>query len=336
MPELQEALATDCVAAWSPGISDTGYQLERAVVAGRPSGAAEGAGRALDDWLRSGRKYLSLYDPADVAPAQRNVVIELPSQTALDAGLVRRVATERFKVPRQAIDEMVAAYSRMGPAYVRISAQHHLQLRVLVTDGRALLAWVGALQPESFSARQRFVFRRIVPALQRRLKLEAQLRTVPLLEAALDAALDRLPSEAFVIDAKGRVHVANAAGQASLARSRATVRERLQHALASQSDTAFELVELAASGLPKHYLAIKRAQGSARTSALAAVARSRFGLTKRETDVLQQVLGGCTNKQIAVVLGCAERTVEVHVGRLLAKCGVDTRSALVARICLEC
>jgi DNA-binding NarL/FixJ family response regulator len=37
---------------------------------------------------------------------------------------------------------------------------------------------------------------------------------------------------------------------------------------------------------------------------------------------------------IGETLGCSERTIEVHVSRLLEKAGVDSRTALVARFYL--
>jgi FixJ family two-component response regulator len=51
--------------------------------------------------------------------------------------------------------------------------------------------------------------------------------------------------------------------------------------------------------------------------------RARLGgLTRREHDVLDGVLLGRLNKQIARELGISEKTVKVHRGRLMAKMGV--------------
>ncbi len=51
--------------------------------------------------------------------------------------------------------------------------------------------------------------------------------------------------------------------------------------------------------------------------------RARLGsLTPRERDVLNGVLLGRLNKQIARGLGISEKTVKVHRGRLMAKMGV--------------
>jgi DNA-binding NarL/FixJ family response regulator len=47
------------------------------------------------------------------------------------------------------------------------------------------------------------------------------------------------------------------------------------------------------------------------------------------------VARGSSNKGIAVVLGCAESSVEAHVTALLARTGCTGRSALAARVWQE-
>jgi two-component system, NarL family, response regulator LiaR len=49
-------------------------------------------------------------------------------------------------------------------------------------------------------------------------------------------------------------------------------------------------------------------------------------LTAREREVLVLIGRGYRNKQIALELGISEKTVKTHVGRLLAKLGVDDRT----------
>ncbi len=58
---------------------------------------------------------------------------------------------------------------------------------------------------------------------------------------------------------------------------------------------------------------------------------ARFGLTPRQTSVVARVARGCSNKEIAAELGCAEVTVEFHVTALLEKMGSRNRAELVAR-----
>jgi len=51
-------------------------------------------------------------------------------------------------------------------------------------------------------------------------------------------------------------------------------------------------------------------------------------VSRREQEVLDCVLQGCANKEIANKLNVAERTVKFHVSSLLAKFGVSDRVAL--------
>ena len=52
-------------------------------------------------------------------------------------------------------------------------------------------------------------------------------------------------------------------------------------------------------------------------------------LTHRERDVLEYVIAGRLNKQIAASLGTVEKTVKVHRGRMMSKLGVKSVADLV-------
>ena len=52
-------------------------------------------------------------------------------------------------------------------------------------------------------------------------------------------------------------------------------------------------------------------------------------LTPRERQVLERVVAGRLNKQIAAELGIAEKTIKVHRGRVMGKMGVRTLADLV-------
>ena len=52
-------------------------------------------------------------------------------------------------------------------------------------------------------------------------------------------------------------------------------------------------------------------------------------LTPRENEVLRYVITGMLNKQIALKLGIAEKTVKVHRGRIMEKLHVDSVAELV-------
>jgi DNA-binding NarL/FixJ family response regulator len=53
---------------------------------------------------------------------------------------------------------------------------------------------------------------------------------------------------------------------------------------------------------------------------------ARFDLTAREAEVLGLLANGDSNRQIARALFISERTVAVHVSRILGKLGVRNRT----------
>ncbi len=53
-------------------------------------------------------------------------------------------------------------------------------------------------------------------------------------------------------------------------------------------------------------------------------------LTKREKEVLQMLAAGLGNKEIAAKLNISDHTAKFHVGSILGKLGVSTRSEAVA------
>ncbi|MER3422237.1 MAG: hypothetical protein C4293_02410 [Nitrospiraceae bacterium] len=57
----------------------------------------------------------------------------------------------------------------------------------------------------------------------------------------------------------------------------------------------------------------------------------RFQLTEREQAILQNLLQGCTNKEIAFHLGISEGTVKSHIRHIMAKMKCSTRTAIVAQ-----
>jgi FixJ family two-component response regulator len=66
-----------------------------------------------------------------------------------------------------------------------------------------------------------------------------------------------------------------------------------------------------------------------RASSLAELRQRLATLTPREHEVLQEIVSGRLNKQIAYRLGAAEKTIKVHRGRVMHKMGVRSVAELV-------
>ena len=66
--------------------------------------------------------------------------------------------------------------------------------------------------------------------------------------------------------------------------------------------------------------------GKSRIPAAVAERMSAPSLTARETEVLQLIVGGNSNKEIAAALYISEATVKTHINSLLSKLGVTDRT----------
>src|SRR5262245_65367000 len=60
--------------------------------------------------------------------------------------------------------------------------------------------------------------------------------------------------------------------------------------------------------------------------------RTRYRLSKREAEVVELVLLGYRNRDIASTLGAAPATIKKHLTHVFDKVGVDTRAQLIARM----
>ncbi len=67
-------------------------------------------------------------------------------------------------------------------------------------------------------------------------------------------------------------------------------------------------------------------------AAAAAAASVRWGLDRRQADVLALVLRGCNDQLIARTLGCTEGVVVRHVTELCRLAEVRTRANLIKKV----
>jgi DNA-binding CsgD family transcriptional regulator len=151
--------------------------------------------------------------------------------------------------------------------------------------------------------------------------------------AGLGAALEEIPSAAFVLWADGRIALANGPAQVMTHQAPQGVASRLRASLAGFDDT-FRVTPIRSPGAPHHFLVVQQ-RGSADPVPGVAAAMAHWGVTARQGEVLGLLALGQANKAIAVALGCASATVEIHVTALLAKSGCQSRSELVSRFWSE-
>jgi RNA polymerase sigma factor (sigma-70 family) len=80
-------------------------------------------------------------------------------------------------------------------------------------------------------------------------------------------------------------------------------------------------------------IALERDRARRQRDAEMAVLRERFGsLTSREREVVEMVVRGMLNKQIAAELGTAENTVKVHRSRAMEKMQAQSLADLVKMV----
>jgi DNA-binding CsgD family transcriptional regulator len=333
---LREALHAERSLAYGVDVGPERYQVSYLHTSGFPL-TPEAAYASLDGFVGARRDPWGYFNPANPQPSQRNRELQFQAP-GLESTPAVAPRDERFTLWKTL--GMPSEEQARIQAQVRASVGGFLQecglarmtfLRVLVCDGPALLGWVGAMRSEPFNPRELNLMRELIPSLQRRLALNARLREAGMLQAALEASLESLGQAAYVVTSTGRVAFANSLGRARLEQDAGQLAEALKkHLRGEPAGAEFSFSPLRFTGAPAHYLALVQGepvQAMARVHALS----SGWGLTAREMEVLGRLVRGESNKAIALHLGCAERTVEVHVTRILAKAQVESRSALIAK-----
>jgi DNA-binding CsgD family transcriptional regulator len=245
-------------------------------------------------------------------PAQRDRVLRTEEIAELTEGRVHEIQQ--------------TLYGRLGTIGARM-------MRVLVCEGPSLLAWLGIIQPEDTTERQRDLLDRLLPAFRKRLVFERIVSEAAVASGAVEAALEHVNGPAWLVASGGRITHANAAGSARFDADRAGTRAALSGCVAGVVDPRFKVTPLrGANGVDGGHIIIELLDGTPR--ALADAAR-RFSLTPAQTRVLERVARGASNATVAAELGVAERTVEAHVTAILVKAQVPSRSALIVEIYAE-
>jgi DNA-binding CsgD family transcriptional regulator len=312
VPPLQRLLGADEVAA--VGIEVEGDAASVTFVHGTP-GVSRGRA-AVEALIASHPRSFGAFDPARPEPRQRNTAV-------LRSDLVRWFGPDVVRPPTR------AALAACG-----IDGEWDL-VRALVCEGTSVRAWLGAFRRgPPFGERDRDALQAIVAVLEPRLALERRLGALPITFAALDAALEAVGAPCFVLRGPGRVVCANAAARALLDTQPRDLADRLRAAAAGRPARGWVVQRLASRGVVECLLVTLPVTAEAARLRARAAAR-RWGFTPRQAEVLALAAAGQCNKGIAAALGCAERTVELHVSACLEKACCENRTQLVAKVWTE-
>jgi len=148
----------------------------------------------------------------------------------------------------------------------------------------------------------------------------------PRLDAALVEAIGYIPVPAFVVSGHGDVVAMNAAGHAWL--DEVPVRSSALTRAGGPDPTQFRVTP-SRQGNQHYYLVVLR---NAKLRTAEPAPPVHWGLTPREREVVDCLVRGATNAQIATQLGCANATIERHVTSILRKANVANRASLIVAV----
>jgi DNA-binding CsgD family transcriptional regulator len=250
------------------------------------------------------RRSWAAYDPLHTERAQRNLALH----------------TSDLRWP----GKLAHLYDKMGAPDMTPD-----QVRVLICDGPRLIGWVGALSyGRPIAKRKRKLLQDLVPALRARLGFDEILRDRELAKASLEAAMAAIELPCVLLDDKGRIQHANEA--ARLLGHGGEQPFSVSRGVLATPDDRYDVRPVLVRGIPKSSLVTVRSTGPG-AARLASAAR-RWRLTPRQTSVLELVLAGLGNKQIAQRLGIVEGTVELHLTAIFRRARVNSRAELTARV----
>jgi DNA-binding CsgD family transcriptional regulator len=144
----------------------------------------------------------------------------------------------------------------------------------------------------------------------------------------LEAVLERLKVPIFIVRRDGTVRYASARGRMQLAADPVGLKRELRAVVAGEPGAGgWRATPLDVEG----WYVVDAAEPDVIHDPVDR-ARARFGLTPRQGEVVELLLGGATNDTIATVLKIAPRTVEVHLRAIYDRAGVENRTSLVSLV----
>jgi DNA-binding CsgD family transcriptional regulator len=298
LPKLRELLHAEQAVAYGLIVLGERVVPEQLAVAGV---SADRFGRELERIAHRHPRF-GHFDPSRPEPDQRNRVLSRAE-----------LSRDRGRAPVQ-------------EALEALGLEQQDFLRALVCEGPELLCYVGFLRASAFGARERRLFGELLPELKRAVLLERELARAKMMQGALSVVLDQLDRPALLVDAHGRLLQANLPAHRWLEETGELAPSAMRAALEGGGGV-LEVREVPGAG-PKHFLLLAREDAAEPLARLSGV----LGLTPRQSDVLERLLRGATNKEIGRELTCAVKTIELHVSAILRKARVKSRAELIATL----
>jgi len=143
---------------------------------------------------------------------------------------------------------------------------------------------------------------------------------------SLMAVLERIAEPTFIVREDGWVRFANASGRARLSEDPTGVAAEICSTVTSSPPAG----RLVCTALTVAGWFLVSATLREPTRCRVERARVQFGLTRRQIEVVDLLIGGATNQTIARLLGITRRTVEVHLSAIYDRAGVENRTSLVS------
>jgi DNA-binding CsgD family transcriptional regulator len=307
---IRELLQTERMLVVSPIVSDSGLDCERFHTSGMPN--CDLVEQLFTKVFAKSPPRYAWYDASHPESWQRNRVIDARDLMS---------------------DDEFASNALYLECLEPTGLHRQRQPRVLLCEGNSLLGWFGSFHDGRVEPRHRTLLRRLIAPMRRRLSIDRRLAAARRKHEALEGALDEIGAPTMIVGRDGRIHESNAAARALADVGQRELAASVVDAIAKRpSAIGMDLVPVERVGVLHGWIAIARGCRDQRLRACLNAASERWGLSRRQGEILDAVVRGESNLAIASRLGVTQRAVELQVSGLLARADVESRSGLVAAV----
>lgn len=206
-------------------------------------------------------------------------------------------------------------------------------LRLVISDGPRALACILALRDAEFEAREAELFELSAAPLAAQLLRERQAELAQTGRGLAQGLLESFAEPALVLSDAGWIELCNEPAENWLgAGDREGDLAELRAALRGQAASPRWVLSALDAACPGFALARWRGQARNAPGQVVGLARQAWKLGELQTQVLERVANGESNKEIAKALKRAEVTIERHLTRLFRASGSRCRTELITHL----